>query len=158
MTRLGRLGSTTSAMETPDPGTEMEDSSGSLTRECPFTVEVSAKDYQRVARWARRISDGEFALALPIPVSRNANQHNGCAPEGLAGPGDDRVQRPGSADQNVDRGKPRVSGAAIGAGNVGFFPAQDEQADDGQRVGEHHAEDDVGVKLVVASAHGERRS
>jgi len=40
-------------METPDPVTEMEESSGSLKREGLFTVEVSAKDYQRLAPWAR---------------------------------------------------------------------------------------------------------
>ena len=35
------------------------------------------------------------------------------------------------------------------------FPAQQEEANYCQRVREHHAENDVGVELVVASAQGE---
>src|SRR5208283_1707088 len=110
-----------------------------------------------VAGSARSISADEFgaAFALPIPIARHADQHNGGTPECFGWPLDDGVERPGGTDQNVDRGQPRVSGAAIGAGNLGAFPAQDEEADDGERIREHHAKNDVGVKLVVAPAHDE---
>src|SRR5208282_1372700 len=43
------------------------------------------------------------ALALPKQISRNADQHNRRAPEGLVGPPDNRVERPCNADQYVDR-------------------------------------------------------
>src|SRR5208282_794517 len=94
------------------------------------------------------------AASLPIQIPRDADQHNGRAPKGLGWPLDNGVERPCNSDDNVDRGQPRVSSATIGAWNVRSFPAQHEQADDGQRVGEHHAKDDVGVKLIVAAAHG----
>src|SRR6266849_4301298 len=93
--------------------------------------------------------------SLPVEISRHADQHNRGTPESFGWPPDDGVECPGSTNQNVDRRQPRVSRAAIGAGNVGSFPAQDEQADDGQRVREHHAKHHIGVKLIVAAADGE---
>src|SRR5580658_2069508 len=51
------------------------------------------------------------APALPIQISGHANQHNQSAPERLARPLDDGVERPGNAHQNIDCGQPRVSGA-----------------------------------------------
>src|SRR6266851_3225018 len=70
--------------------------------------------------------------SLPVQITRHSDQHNQSAPERFSWPLDDGVERPGSANQNVDRREPRVSGTTIWAGSVGAFPAEDEQADHGE--------------------------
>src|SRR5579863_1719932 len=51
------------------------------------------------------------AAALPVQISRHADQDDRHAPETFHRPLDGRVQYPRQADQHIDRGKPGISSA-----------------------------------------------
>src|SRR5579863_4922979 len=98
-----------------------------------------------------------FAIApLPIHIARNPDQHNRRSPEGFGGTSDDRIQGPCSADEYINRRKPRISRAAIRPRNVRSLPAQPEQRNHREGVREDHAVDDIRIELVVTPAECQR--
>src|ERR1700730_4025041 len=129
MTRLGRLGSSGSA-----PGMGM----------------TSLLDYTR--HRGTLLAACPPSAPFPIQITGYADQNYGGAPESFGRPGKNRVQRPRSSDQHIDSRQPGISCAAVRARDVRSLPAEDKQANHSERVRQHHAIDDVGIKLVIATA------
>src|SRR5947208_9655854 len=93
-----------------------------------------------------------FATPLPVQISWHTQEHDDRTRQRLRRPRDDHIQRPSTANQNINYRQPGIAGAAVRTGDVRPLAPQHEYADDGHHVGKNHPEHDVGVELVVAPA------
>src|SRR5271165_2019535 len=114
MTCRGRLGSSTSAIETPgarkailsacrfglDSANGVSRDQATVSENKRNTIDAGAEqgEIARVPLEHRLLQCSLLVAALPVQISGHADQHDCSAPECLGRPCDDRVQRPRGAD------------------------------------------------------------
>src|SRR5262249_50499393 len=94
---------------------------------------------------------------LPVQIPRHTDEDDSEARNRLRRTRDDRIQSPGGANQHVNSRQPWITRAAVGTWHVGTLPSQNEQPNHSQRVRQNHAEDHIGVELIVATTQGQQR-
>src|SRR6266436_1717911 len=92
-----------------------------------------------------------FLRQVPVKIERNTRQHDSYSKECFPGLLTDGVHGPRSAEQQIKRRQPRISGTAIGPGCIWHFYAQNKDRAHRRYVAEDHHKHYVGIQLVIAT-------